>query len=132
MVHGQDSHVTPLHTWQNPHKGYIKVVRSFKDRGYDTIHALKTFYDRTRWVIVHEIQNRNTLSCFYLCYLVGVNGGVYERTKNGSVRLVSARRMDLTLHAIPDTGLWFWSSIEAAGFHFPDQALLESMRREFE
>ena len=129
MVHGQDSHVTPIHTW---HKGYIKVVASFRDRGYDTIHALTTVYDRTRLVIVHEIQNRDTLSCFYLCYLVGIKGGVYEPTKNGSMRPVSPQRMDLTLHAIPDTGLWFWPSVEAAGLSIPDQTLLESMRREFE
>ena len=131
MIHGQDRLVTPLHAWQNPYKGYIKVAQSYRSRGYDTIHALKTPYERTRWAIVHEIQNRDTLTCFYLCYLVGVNGGVYELTKNGSLRQVSPQRMDLSLHAVPDTGLWFWSSVEAAGFRFPDQSLLEAMRSEF-
>lgn len=131
MVHGQDRRVTALHSWQTPHKAYHKVCRVFRDRGYETIHALKTAYDDTRWVIVHEIQNRDTLSCFYLCYLAGIHGGVYEPSHNGGVHLVSAQRMDMSLHAIPPTGLWFWSAIDAAGFRFPDQTMLESMRREF-
>ena len=110
MIHGSQTSER-IHPWTFPYKGYERVCRIFFGRGYMTIDALCEPYDEKRWVVVHEIQNISTLSCFWLCYLVGKNGGVFST----SVIRVNPQRMDLTLHAIPSEGLHFRKCVQAAG-----------------
>ena len=109
MIHGSQTS-KQIHPWTFPYKGYERVRRIFLGRGYSTIDALCEPYDERRWVVVHEIQNISTLTCFWLYYLVGKNGGVFSST----VTRVNPRRMDLAFHAIPSEGLHFRTCVQAA------------------
>jgi hypothetical protein len=120
MIHSIDDIPTPIRTWEPAYDAYLKVCNAFSDRGYATIHALKVRYEwrarcQGRWLVVQEIQNDHTLTCFYLCYVAGARGSVSERTPGGHRRL-SPHRLDLSLHSIPPEGLEFWAALEAAGY----------------
>lgn len=114
MIHG-DRHTHTLSSWMIPFDGYEKVRDAFSGRGYTSVDKLFANYDTSQWVIVHEVQNIDTLTCFYLCYLVGSKGGVKVPHKSG-FRYVSPQRMDVGLHVIGSEGLWFWDAVEACGF----------------
>ena len=109
MIHGSQTSQR-IQPWTFTYKGYDKVCRSFFVRGYETIDALCEPYDDKRQVVVHEIQNISTLTCFWLCYLVGRGGGVFHTP----VTRVNPQRMDLTLHAMPSEGLHFRKCVREA------------------
>lgn len=109
MIHGSQTS-RRIEPWTFPYKGYEKVCRAFFCRGYMTIDALCEPYDDKRHVIVHEIQNIKTLGCFWLCYLVGKNGGVFH----SSGLRVDPHKMDLSIHAMPGDGLYFRMAVKDA------------------
>lgn len=120
MVHSIDDIPTPVRAWEAAFAAYSKVCDAFAERGYTTVHALKVPYEwrarcQGRWVVVQEIQNDRTLTCFYLTYVAGTRGSVSERTAGGHRRL-SPHRLDLSLHSIPPEGLEFWAALEQAGY----------------
>lgn len=114
MIHG-DRNTHELALWMMPFDGYEKVRDAFSERGYTSVDKLFANYDATHWVIVHEVQNNDTLTCFYLCYMVGSRGGVKVRHSSG-FRYVSPQRMAVGLHVIGYDGLWFWDAVEACGY----------------
>ena len=129
MIHGSDRFTHPFNRWMMGYTAFERVTTAYEARGYVTTHALRAYYPATKrgkWVIVQELQNEHTLTCFWLCYLAGSRGGVYERTPGGH-RTVSPQRNDLTLHAVPGDGLYFWPALREAGY---DDATIDGMRDE--
>lgn len=127
MIHGADSNTHPANRYMMAVRAFERITTAYESRGYVTTHALRAYYPGTKqgkWVIVQEVQNQHTLTCFWLCYLAGSQGGVYEKTPGGH-RTVSPRRNDLTLHAISGDGLFFWDALREAGY---DDATIEGMR----
>ena len=114
MVHG-DPNTHQLSTWMMPYDAYEKVRDAYLERGYTSVDKLMARYDDSHWVIVQEVQNIDTLTCFYLCYLAGKRGGVKVRHSSG-FKYVSPQRMDVGLHVIGYNGLWFWDALEACGY----------------
>lgn len=114
MVHG-DPNTHRLYHWECGWRSYEKVRQVFQERGYTTVDALAAKYDEIRRVIVQEVQNDDTLKCFYLCYRAGGNGGVMVRHSSG-YKYVSPHRMDVGLHAIGPEGLNFWDAVEECGY----------------
>lgn len=129
MIHGSDRFTHPFNRWMMSYTAFERITTAYEARGYVTTHALRAYYPGTKqgkWVIVQELQNVRTLTCFWLCYLAGSRGGVYERTPGGH-RAVSPQRNDLTLHAVPSDGLYFWPALRESGY---DNATIEGMREE--
>lgn len=127
MIHGSDRFTQPVERYSMAYPAFERVTAAYEERGYATTHALRAYYPSTKqgkWVVVQELQNQHTLTCFWICYLAGSRGGVYERTEHGH-RTVSPQRNDLTLHAIPGDGLWFWEALREAGY---DDATIDGMR----
>lgn len=117
MIHNDSLPVVWLIEGYMPWKGYQKVRTSYLRRGYETVHALGTPYKDGHWAIVHELQNSATLTCFWVCYVVGPQGGLFEAStfSSGSLRRLSPHRIDLSLHAIPADGLELTDCLREAG-----------------
>ena len=115
MIHGATPYTMELRDWDIPWKGYQKVKASYARRHYTTVHALAAPLDSHRFVIVQELQHDITLVCFWVCYVVGKQGGLFEIVTNGGLRRVSSHRIDLILRTIPADGLDFTRCLAAAG-----------------
>lgn len=129
MIHCSVQPAHEIGQWCMCHPAYERITCAYESRGYVTTHALMAYYPGTkegRWVIVQELQRRDDLTCYWLCYLAGSRGGVYEKTESDHCA-VSPRRNDLTLHEVPIDGLWFWESLRDAGY---DDATISLMRED--
>ena len=127
MIHGSDRFTHEFNRWMGGFSAFKRITTAYEARGYVTTHALRAYYPATKqgkWVIVQEVQNQHTLTCFWLCYLAGSRGGVYEKIPGGH-RTVSPRRNDLMLHAVPGDGLYFWNALREAGY---DDTTIDGMR----
>lgn len=114
MVHG-DPNTYSLTYWTMGYRAFERVRQAYQERGYVTVDALAAKYDEVHRVIVQEVQNEDTLACFYLCYRTGGRGGVMVRHSSG-FKYISPYRMDVGLHAIGPEGLIFWDALEACGY----------------
>ena len=114
MVHGDPNTYQPK-CWTLGYTAFEKVRQAYQERGYTTVDALAAKYDEIRRVIVQEVQNDETLKCFYLCYRAGGKGGVMVRHSSG-FKYISPHRMDVGLHVIGPEGLFFWDAVEACGY----------------
>ena len=115
MIHGATPRTMELRGWEIPWKGYQKVRAAYARRYYTTVDALATPYDSQRFVIVQEVQNDLTLACFWVCYVVGRQGGLFEVGGRGGLRRISPHRIDLMLRTIPADGLDFTRCLAAVG-----------------
>ena len=115
MIHGATPKSMELRGWLIPWKGYQRVRAAYSRKHYTTVDALAAPYDTHRYIIVQEVQNDMTLSCFWVCYVVGRQGGLFEIGARGALRRISPHRIDLMLRAIPADGLDFTRCLAAVG-----------------
>ena len=107
MIHGATPQTLELKGWEIPWTGYQRVRAAYVRKHYTTVHSLAAPYDLNRYVIVQEVQNDITLACFWVCYVVGKQGGLFEVGARGCLRRISPHRIDFMLRAIPAEGLDF-------------------------
>jgi hypothetical protein len=127
MIHGKEKNVLPVCKYTMAYPAFDAVRAVFRDRGYDTVDALKCFYPDSKqgaWVIVQELQNVETLTSVGICYRVGSRGGVSEKVPGHGFRSVNLERAFLSFHAMPADGLYFWQALRDAGY---DDEMVERM-----
>lgn len=130
MIHGKEKNVLPACLPSMAYPAFDAVRAVFRDRGYETVDALKCFYPDSKqgaWVVVQELQNVKTLVCVWICYRVGSRGGVSEKVPGHGFRSVNLGRLFLSFHAMPADGLYFWEALREAGY---DQVTIDGMREE--
>ncbi len=129
MIHGKEKNVLPVLKYTMAWPAYDAVCTVFRDRGYETVDALKCFYPDSKqgaWVVVQELQNVETLTSVWICYRVGSRGGVSEKVPGHGFHHVNLERLFLSFHAMPADGLYFWQALRDAGY---DDEMVERMSK---